>query len=48
MHVPPFRHGFGQFSISQFAPLKPGAQVQVYEFTPLVHVPPFRQGLLEQ
>lgn len=51
MHVDPFWHPFPTQSsmlISQFTPVNPGGQAQVYVPTAFVHVPPFSQGLEAQ
>ena len=39
-------HRFILLPVSQLVPIKPAAQVHVYWFTKLLHVPPFRHGLL--
>ena len=44
----PFSHGSAAHSsmfVSQFAPLKPTGQAQLYEATPSVQTPPFWHGI---
>ena len=47
MQVPPFWHGLGSQSsilISQFSPVNPAMQSQMWLFTPSMQVPPFWQS----
>lgn len=53
VQLPPFRQGKEEHAVittadSHVAPVKPEAQLHVKPVLELLHVPPLRQGLLEQ